>query len=297
MRGTISHAIAAIFLLSRVCSPETIYLITQFETRLHIIDSSTPEDRTGVDITGLRLGDELVGIDFDALTGRLYAVGRDPVINNRTPATVYTIDPATGAATLQFLLPSSLGEDSHGVDIDFAQRRIHVTSTLGTSLFLDIDSGNATTGAVLSYPPGDENFGRVPAISGLAYPGQGGSPVYGIDISARALVSLPSPDTAELTTVGSLGLNRAVFGAAGFDISMETGIAYAVQGLAGDPVSFDLFRVDLATGTAASLGTVFEGFDPVVGIAVQPTPIPEPATMMYVAIGLIAAVWARTGRR
>jgi len=45
------------------------------------------------------------------------------------------------------------------------------------------------------------------------------------------------------------------------------------------------------------LGTVFEGFDPVVGIALQPTPIPEPATMMYVALGLIAAVWAGKGAR
>lgn len=91
------------------------------------------------------------------------------------------------------------------------------------------------TGPLLSYRPGDENFGRVPAISGWLYPAEADSPVYGIDTAASVLVSLSSPTATELMTVGPLGLGRAIFGA-GFDISTETGIAYAVHGLSGDPV-------------------------------------------------------------
>ncbi|MNT65811.1 hypothetical protein D3C72_2038200 [compost metagenome] len=98
---------------------------------------------------------------------------------------------------------------------------------------------------------------------------------YAIDRARGALVMqgsregatpVVSPNTGQLRTVGSLGLGP--LSDASFDISDVGNVALLAARTAGDPRS-RLYKVDLASGRAISLGVIGSGAA-LAGMAIEP---------------------------
>jgi hypothetical protein len=212
-------------------------------------------------VTGLQPGEKLVGLDFRATDGKLYAVGSSSLL--------YMVDLRSGQATLvgngQPFSPLLEGQ-AFGMDFNPVPDRIRFVSNLGQNLRLNPDTGAvAANDGRLAYAAGDANAGRTPAVVGAGYTnnrvGATMTTVYVIDTAQDVLVTLGSPNgspvspnTGQLFTVGSLGLNAAT---AGVDVA-QSGAAYATVTGSG-AASSDFFSVNLQTGELTRLGSIGGG--------------------------------------
>lgn len=265
---------------------ETIYAITFFN-ELITFDSGTPAVLTSnVPITGLVLTgvESLVGIDFRPGTGELYGVSNA----NR----LYRIDAASGAATLvgPIAPPGVSVGTSVGVDFNPVADRLRLVGNNDTNLRINPIDASFVFDLPLAYAAGDPNFGRNPNVVAAAYtnsfPGAGFTTLYGIDSELRVLVIQDPPNDGTLHTIGSLGIPFPITQVAGFDISGETGAAYAALAL-GNVTNFStFFTIDLNTGQATNLGIIggVTSFRLVQDIAVAP--VPEPASLTLCGVGL-----------
>jgi trimeric autotransporter adhesin len=222
-----------------------------------------------VAITGLQAGEQIVGIDFRPRGGALIGVG--------SSSRVYTINPITGVATSLSATPFTplLSGTSFGVDFNPTVDRIRVVSNSTQNLRLNPNNG-AIAGADgnLAYAAGDPGAGTTPNLVASAYTsnfdGATTTNLFGIDSNRDTLVlqgspgAVPvSPNTGQLTTVGSLGVNTT--DQVGFDIASPSGIAFASLTPVG-AASSALYTINLQTGAATLVGAIGGGA-PVVGIA------------------------------
>ncbi|MGH9843807.1 MAG: DUF4394 domain-containing protein [Blastocatellia bacterium] len=221
-------------------------------------------------ISGLASGENVVGIDFRPATGQLFAL--------TSASRVYTINPANGVATAVGNAPftPALSGQSFGVDFNPVPDRIRVVSDAGQNLRLNPNNGAlAGTDGTLAYAAGDANAGQNPTIVGAAYTnnfaGATSTTLYVIDSDRNTLVrqgsaggAPVSPNTGQLFTVGSLGVDPA--GLAGFDISSESGAAFASFNAPGLPTQF--YAINLSSGAATLVGAIGGG-DTILDIAVE----------------------------
>ena len=218
-----------------------------------------------VSVSGLQAGERIVGIDFRPVDGRLYALG--------SSSRVYVLDTLTGAATAVgagAFTPALLGT-AFGFDFNPVSGLIRAVSDSDQNLRLDPDSGTVDkTGLALAYGPGDANAGADAVVAAAAYTnsvaGAASTTLYAIDVGLGVLVTLASPDSGRLTTVGPLGVASSRF--VGFDIAGATGKAYATLSLPAT-TGARFFGVNLATGDVTLTGTVGHAV-PLVGITVHP---------------------------
>jgi len=193
-------------------------------------------------ISGLAGGDSVVGIDERPVDGALYAVTKGAGGAGR----VYTINPATGQATLAFALvapgrtaagqaaaPIVLSGSQFGVDFNPAADALRIVSNTGQNLrALPSDrvaaavqrfAGDTFTDGALSYAP----ITAVPrpvetGVNAAAYTNNDTDPATGtalLDIDAvsqRDLVAQNPPNDGTLTKVADLDLG--VRQVQGFDI-------------------------------------------------------------------------------
>lgn len=227
-------------------------------------DSATPATVVVTTVTGLSAGESLVGIDFRPANGALYGI--------TDQGRIYTIAPATGAATLASTSSTLPSGASFAVDFNPVADRMRVVSDTGQNLRINVDTGAAIVDVTLAYAALDPNVLVNPAVAGNAYTNSAAglttTSLYGIDVVADALVLQNPPNNGTLTTIGALGVDAAAAG--GFDISRVANTAYAalsVGGVAG------LYRIDLATGAATAVGTIGDGAN-VRGLAVEPPAAP-----------------------
>ncbi|RYG41970.1 DUF4394 domain-containing protein, partial [bacterium] len=104
------------------------------------------------------------------------------------------------------------------------------------------------------------------------------------------------PATGVTTNVGPIGFN--ITSQNGFDISGRTGVAYAgLQTLGGSGTS--LYTINLATGTASSLGVIGSGAtsSELRALTVAAAPVPEPASIAAIGIGLAAMARRRKAKK
>ena len=234
-----------------------------------------------LDITGLQVGETLLGIDYRVAKDQLYALG--------SSGRLYTINEDTAVASAVGVpFAVKLDGTQFGFDFNPTVDRIRVVSNSGQNLRLHPDTGavvdsnpaleGVQTDGKLMYAAGDVNFGKSPMTVGAAYTyNKADTKIttnFALDAAAGTLVTqgsregvMPavSPNTGQLFTVGSLGLT---FNNASFDIQAVTDVAFAALNSDGTSSS-RWVMIDLKTGAAKSLGSVGGG-ERVVGVAMEP---------------------------
>jgi len=209
-----------------------------------------------VDIAGKRVGasmkmsglsGKLLGIDVRPADGLLYGLVGD--------GTIVTIDPASGKATqkskLDVMLPSGVIAT---VDFNPVADRLRVIGSDGTNLRANVDDGKVTKDGQLKFADNDMHKGKAPKIVAGAYTnamkGAKETTLYDIDATG-ALVKQVPPNEGVLNSIGMIGMTAET---AAFDIVAETTGQGMNTGwlMAGD----SLYKVDLATGKASSVGKI-----------------------------------------
>jgi putative cell wall-binding protein len=213
-------------------------------------------------VAGIPVGDTVVGIDFRPVDRRLYALtdtGGLYVLTGADYDTAVAVGPGLAVSGADFT--AGVGFDFNP-DID----RIRVVTADGTNLVVDPTSGAIqATQHDVSYGPGDDNEGRTPAVTAASYAGvefgdaetATAAALWVLDTDADVLArQSAAPDTAgQLTTVGDLTVgdeDLIVDAVNGFDISGNTGIAYAALDPEGEgSADLGLYVLDLTSGAAA----------------------------------------------
>ena len=169
---------------------------------------------TNTAITGLQGGESVIGFDFRPANGKLYVA--------TSAARVYTVDPATAAATIAANLMAdatdmtnpftALMGTNFGVDFNPVADRLRIVSDAGQSLRINVDSGATTTDGNLN--PG------TPQVVAVAYTGSfapsPGTKLFDIDLATNSLQLQNPPNDGTLTAVGVLGIDVAAVN--GFEI-------------------------------------------------------------------------------
>ncbi len=217
-------------------------------------------------ITGLQVGETIVGIDVRPATGELFAVGV-----TGTTGRMYTINTTNGVATLigspfSTTLPAG---GTWSVDFNPTVDRIRFVHSGGTNLRLNPLNGAlaATDTTVVPARPAALSYDRSTS------PAPAATTLFAIDDVADTLNLIgglngtPSPNTGATTVVGALGVD--VGSSVGFDIAPQ-GDALATFGVGG---TFGLYTVNLTTGAATLVGAVGAGSVEVRDIALPRPPV------------------------
>jgi len=182
----------------------------------------------------------VVGIDVRPADGMLYALAAD--------GGVYTVDTATGKATMKSKLETMLPAGSWAtVDFNPAADRLRVIGSDGTNLRANVDDGKVTTDGKLRYGDNDANKGKTPKVVAGAYinsvKGAKETALYDIDAAAGVLARQAPPNDGILNTIGALGPKVEMVA---FDIWSD-GQKNEAWLMVGDT----LHSVDLSTGKAS----------------------------------------------
>ena len=169
-----------------------------------------------VPVTGLADGEDLQAIDFRPRTGALYGVA-----TSDAGGRLYTIDPATGAATAVAgapLLPVA-GEVS--IDVNPVADALRIVDSTGTNLRVPFATLALFRDGDLRYTDGTTS---APAIGGVAYTNSvampSGTALYDLDAALDTLVRQDA-NPGTLTTIGALPEGTKAQ-ATGFDIYTRT---------------------------------------------------------------------------
>ena len=211
---------------------------------------------TTTPITGLAASENVLGIDTRPADGAVYALG--------SAGNIYTINTATGAATMKSKLAPIAGDAftalsgvEFGVDFNPVPDRLRVVSDTGQNLRINVDTGAVTTDTALN-PAGST---VVAAAYTNAFAGAAFTTLYVLDAGNDRLQiqGQPSgnPNLGDLLTVGALGIGD-VQSVAAFDIAGATNMALAAVNIAGATAS-ELHMINLTTGAATKINTIGGG--------------------------------------
>ncbi len=219
-------------------------------------------------ISGLTIGQSLVGIDSRPATGQLFALGynEDATTNN---AQLYTLSTTGVLAPIGSPLTLALGDNAGRIGFDFNPTvdRIRVTGSNGGNYRLNPNSGAvAAIDGSLSYATTDRNSGQTPSVGSSAYTnsyiGSSSTTLYDIDEAASSLVRQDPPNAGTLNTVGSIPtLSDSDLQGSDLDIYFnsttgrnEAYLSVTTISLATFSVSNQLYSLDLSTGATTALG-------------------------------------------
>jgi hypothetical protein len=265
----------------------TILALTSSDS-LITFDSAAPASVSGVlAITGLPSGEHVVAIDFQPVTGQVFGLA--------SKSHLYSINLLSGAATAvsTTAFSTALVGGQFAMDDNPVTNLLRIVDDSGQNFRVSPSTGLvAGNDGTLTYASGDPNVGKAPDLVGLAYTnnvaGATSTTAYAIGATTGTLDLLgspggtpSSPDSGQLTTVGSLGVTVAnsTGGSFGFDVLGATTTAFAIVtptsgANANKPV---LYSVNLATGAATSVGIVADGSLTILGLAasaLNPPPAP-----------------------
>ena len=232
-------------------APSTIFAVTSGNNLIRFSSAAPGAILSTTAVSGLLVGENLLGIDFRPANGQLYGLG--------STSRLYTIDLTSGVATQVGASPfaAALSGTDFGFDINPVVDRVRVVSDADQNLRLNPNSGALTaTDSTLAYAAGDAHVGADPNLVGVAYSnnvaGATSTTLYGIDSNLDILVIQNPPNNGTLNTVGPLGADSS--GAVGFDIA-RNGTALAT--LTVDGVA-QLYRINVVTGAASMIGSIGE---------------------------------------
>lgn len=242
------------------------------------IDTTNVAAATSMAISGLDAGDRFVGIDLRPGNNTIYGV----TLSNK----LYTLNEFTGAATFVAGLSSSIVNSSLGYGIDFnpaadfsGAASLRFVSSAGDNYAI-----NANTGAVVvatSIAPG---FGGVGYTNSQPNPtvAPAAPSLYYLNSNSDTLaVATSAFNNPTINNVGSLGVD--VLRANGFEV-LADGSAFAGLNVDGSSLTSGIYRINLATGAATSVGT-FNGT--LSGLTVSAVPEPETYALMLAGLGVV----------
>ena len=203
-------------------------------------------------ITGLGTDETVVALDFRPATGQLYALtgrGTERVPPYRYEGRLYTIDPATGAATFVATVNTPL-EGATGFDFNPVVDRLRITSSTGQNLRVNPTDGVAIVDSPL-------NIATAPVFK-VAYTnsfaGATSTSLYAIGVEnprqerprdqVAILSQVNSPNEGTVTRIRDLGISQ-VSSLYSFDIGGTTNTGYTVISDIGNST---LYQVDLTSG-------------------------------------------------
>lgn len=271
------------FLTPALSNAELIYAVTQDQTLISFNSSTPGTILSGIAISGLATNESIRGIDLRPSNGEVYALG--------SFSNLYRLNITTGAASLVTNgLTAPLNGSSFGFDFNPTVDRIRIVSDADQNLRTNpTGATNTITDGPLNYVSGDVNFGINPNIVAGAYTnnvrGATSTTLYVLDTNLDILAIQNPPNAGGLMTVGSLGVNLSDM--ASFDISGQTGIAYAaVRDINLARTTF--WTINLSTGAATMIGEVGGG-----SILTAMTVVPSPSTLSALALAGLAATRRR----
>jgi trimeric autotransporter adhesin len=241
-----------------VAIPAATVFAATVDNRLVSFKPNTPGTfDTNTAFTGLQGGEIVLGIDFRQTNGRLYAATNS--------GRIYTVDPATGAATLASTLMADGADTTNpfagldgtatgfGVDFNPVADRLRIVSSTGQNLRINVDTGLVTTDAALN--PGG------PQVVAVAYkqsfPAPAATQLLDIDLATNSLLLQNPPNDGTLTPVGGVLDPALTFSSnAGFDIGGgDDGLSIAALQPTGSAQSV-LYRLNLKTGALTQVGAL-----------------------------------------
>jgi uncharacterized surface protein with fasciclin (FAS1) repeats len=185
----------------------TVYGLSDVPELVTFDGAAPARIKSSVPITGVARGSSLLAIDVDP-TGEIVALSDASVL--------YTIDPATGAATaVGKAVQPPLSDPGFGFDVDPDTHRIRISVATGQNLTVDPTTGAATVHDDLAYSRTDASAGATPRVVAAAY--TAAADLYVIDAATGSLARQAPADRGVLTTVGPLDV--AVTDGASFDIA------------------------------------------------------------------------------
>lgn len=269
-------ATAALTLATAGAQAITLVGLTSANQLAHI-DTGNIAGATTTAITGLAMGDRLVGIDQRPADGKLYGVS----LSNK----IYTIDEMTGAATQVAMLSAPVVQANLGYGIDFnpaadfaGGSSLRLVSSAGSNFAINAGTGvvgNAASNIGAGYTA--VAYSNSVPMPTMAPPS---TALYYINTSTDMLMLAPGAFNAPtIGTVGALGVDALQ--ANGFEIA--NGMGYAALNMDDGTLSTGIFGIDLATGNATLLGS-YGGT--LTGLSVSA--VPEPQTVAMMLAGLVA---------
>ena len=256
---------AALLTTAAVARAQTIIGITNDDEVFTVANAAAPTvTSTPVAITGLASGMSVAGADYRPNTGQLFILGYD---ESTQMARLYTLNPATGAATAigtaAIMLP--LGSGSVGFDFNPTVDRIRVVAANGANYRLNpITGGIAATDGNLAYVSGDANFGVAPAIGAAAYTnsyiGSEATTLYDYDEGLDIIVRQNPPNNGGLETIGSSTITtNDIESSVDMDIYTNPVTGSNTAYLAANPgitTADALYTVNLSNGSATLVGFI-----------------------------------------
>ena len=233
----------------------------------------------------------LDAIDFRPATGELY--GYSSLANS-----YYTVNLTTGSLTKVSAASAGPGANTFQLGMDFNPTidRLRVLTDSTQNIVYNPDTGTTVAVTNLAYGTGDTNFGIVPLVIDNAYTNSVANATtttqYALDYGTHSLVTVAN-NAGTLATVATItlngtelnfgSLNDAVY--AGFDINtspLGVNTAYALLKVNG---TTGLYTIDLTNGRATSLGAFGTGVGDIYSLAIVPSAVPEPASVILVGLG------------
>jgi hypothetical protein len=271
-------------LLPSVGSAELLYGLTPLD-QLATFDSAAPgAPLTISQISGLGLGESLLGLDLRPADNGLYAFS--------TAGKLYELQSAGATYTANLVGPFapgpiSLSPTGAGLDFNPVVDLLRYVQEDGLNLRIDPDTGLLASADAPIAPY---------LLAGVAYAnnvdGAATTSLYGIDRLGQQLVVSTNPNAGLYVAVGPLGIFFPPSPVIAFDISGVTGTAY----MSLDQV---LYTVNLSTGSATAVGAI--GAGPLRGLTAagvgSTEPIPEPSTWALLIGGFALAGAALRRRR
>lgn len=237
---------------------QTFYALTDANQLYELNVRNTASPLRTLSVTGLQMGETLLGIDFRPATGQLYGVG--------STSRLYHINMQSGAATMLGAGPFTPALEGTMVGFDFNPTVDRIRLVTNTTQDLRL---HPETGAVAAID-GNLNGYPNPMVTAVAYTnsfaGATTTQLYDIDPTTDKLYLQDPPNAGGLKEVGSLGLDISAAG--GFDISADNNYGIASVQFGG---KWELNYVDLKTGKLQKLGDLPSGT--ITGIAIPTRPV------------------------
>lgn len=216
-------------------------------------------------ITGLGVNDQIVGIDYRAADGELYALVRDLVANTTSLWAIH------GANAVRVTPLAAFSAANAGLDFNAVVDRARAVDTDAVSARFNPTGSAEVIDSAVAYPAaGDPNSGQAPAVGAVAYgnpfPGATSTTLFDLDAATDDLAIQNPANAGVLNTVGSTGVDFSAD--VGFDIG-ASGAAFASVHTGGATSS--LASVNLATGQLSNLTQIGGGGFTAPNIAVVPS--------------------------